>query len=190
MNNSDAIIIDAGPAGLACAAVMSAQGLNATVLEKEDTVGSVWRRHYNRLHLHTDRGHSGLPGMAMPRTYPTYPSREQVVDYLEGYAAHFRIHPLFNTTVLKITRHGTLWIADTNREAVSAPAVVIATGWVDFPYRPFWPGSDKFSRGISFTAANIAIHRPVSVNACLSLGLAIQAAKLRSIWPTPVSIPP
>ena len=48
MNNSDAIIIGAGPAGLACAASMGALGLNATVLEKENTVGSVWRRHYDR----------------------------------------------------------------------------------------------------------------------------------------------
>lgn len=82
MNNSDVIIVGAGPAGLACAACMGVRGLNAKVLEKENTVGSVWRRHYDRLHLHTDRGHSGLPGMAMPRTYPTYPPREQVVKYL------------------------------------------------------------------------------------------------------------
>jgi cation diffusion facilitator CzcD-associated flavoprotein CzcO len=144
MNNSDAIIVGAGPAGLASAAMMGALGLNTTVLEKADTVGPVWRRHYDRLHLHTDRGHSGLPGMAMPRTYPTYPSRGQVVEYLASYAAQFRIQPVFNTTVLKITRHGSQWIVDTNKAAVSAPVVVVATGWADFPYRPVWPGSDTF----------------------------------------------
>jgi cation diffusion facilitator CzcD-associated flavoprotein CzcO len=144
MNNSDVIIVGAGPAGLACAASMGARGLNVTVLEKENTVGSVWRRHYDRLHLHTDRRHSGLPGLAMPRTYPTYPSREQVIEYLERYAAHFRLQPVFNTAVLKIARNGSQWIADTNKEAVSAPVVVIATGWADFPYRPLWPGSDTF----------------------------------------------
>jgi cation diffusion facilitator CzcD-associated flavoprotein CzcO len=144
MNHSDAIIVGAGPAGLACAVSMVALGLSATVLEKADTVGSVWRRHYDRLHLHTDRGHSGLPGMAMPRSYPTYPSRKQVVEYLESYAAHFRIQPVFNTTVLKVARHGSQWMVDTNKAAVSAPVVVIATGWADFPYRPRWPGLDTF----------------------------------------------
>jgi cation diffusion facilitator CzcD-associated flavoprotein CzcO len=94
MKNSDAIIIGAGPAGLACAATMSALKLNATVLEKASAVGSAWRRRYDRLHLHTDRGHSGLPGMDMPRTYPVYPSRDQVVEYLENYATHFRIQPM------------------------------------------------------------------------------------------------
>jgi cation diffusion facilitator CzcD-associated flavoprotein CzcO len=144
MNNLHAIIIGAGPAGLASAAVMGALGLNTTVLEKADAVGPVWRRHYDRLHLHTDRGHSGLPGIAMPRNYPTYPSRGQVVEYLESYAAQFRIQPAFNTTVLKIARHGSQWRVNTNKAAVSAPVVVVATGWADFPYRPVWPGSGTF----------------------------------------------
>jgi cation diffusion facilitator CzcD-associated flavoprotein CzcO len=144
MNNSDVIIIGAGPAGLASAASMAALGLDAIVLEKANTVGPVWRRHYDRLHLHTDRGHSGLPGMAMPRSYPTYPSKQQVVEYLENYAARFSIQPVFNTPALKVARHGSRWIVDTNGAAVSAPVVVIATGWADFPYRPLWPGSDTF----------------------------------------------
>src|ERR1700761_1611073 len=134
MQGPDAIIIGAGPAGLACAMTMQAAGFRPAVLEKADAVGSVWRRHYDRLHLHTDRGHSGLPGLPMPRTYPTYPSREQVVEYLESYAAHFGLQPVFDTTVLKIAHHGSQWIADTNKGAVSAPVVVIATGWADFPY--------------------------------------------------------
>ena len=110
--NPDAIIVGAGPAGLACAMTMRAAGLNVTVLEKAETVGSVWRRHYDRLHLHTDRNHSGLPGMAMPPIYPTYPSREQVVEYLESYTARFNIKPVFNATVRSIRRDGTQWRAD------------------------------------------------------------------------------
>src|SRR4029077_127125 len=75
----NAIIVGAGPAGLACAVTLRAAGLSVTVLERADEVGSAWRRHYDRLHLHTDRNHSALPGMAMPATYPTYPSRAQMV---------------------------------------------------------------------------------------------------------------
>ena len=96
---SDAIIIGAGPAGLACAATMRAAGLDVAVLEKADSVGAVWRHHYDRLHLHTDRGHSGLPDMAMPPDYPTYPSRGQMVAYLESYAERFNIQPIFGMDV-------------------------------------------------------------------------------------------
>jgi cation diffusion facilitator CzcD-associated flavoprotein CzcO len=144
LRNADAIIVGAGPAGLACAVTMRTAGLNVAVLEKADSVGAVWRRHYDRLHLHTDRNRSGLPGMAMPLTYPTYPSREQMVEYLESYAARFDISPVFNTTVSRIRRDGTQWCADANGGPTSAPLVVVATGIADAPYRPSWPGSELY----------------------------------------------
>jgi len=144
LRDADAIIVGAGPAGLACAVTMQAAGLKATVLEKADGVGAVWRRHYDRLHLHTDRNHSGLPGMAMPNAFPTYPSREQMVEYLETYAARFDISPVFNTTVSRVRRDGARWSVDTNGSTISAPLVVVATGIADAPYRPSWPGSELY----------------------------------------------
>src|SRR5258706_893068 len=143
--NPDAIIVGAGPAGLACAVTMRAAGLNVTVLERADSVGSVWRRHYDRLHLHTDRKHSGLPGMVMAKPYPLYPAREQVVEYLENYAARFDIQPVFNTTVSRIRPDGTQWRAELAQGSISAPVVVVATGMADAPYRPSWPGSETWS---------------------------------------------
>jgi cation diffusion facilitator CzcD-associated flavoprotein CzcO len=143
--NPDAVIIGAGPAGLACAVTMRAAGLNVRVLEKADHVGAVWRRHYDRLHLHTDRNHSGLPGMAMPKAYPVYPARAQVVDYLESYAAHFGIEPVFQTAVSRIGRDGALWRVETSRNSIAAPIVVVATGIADAPYRPSWRGLETYS---------------------------------------------
>jgi cation diffusion facilitator CzcD-associated flavoprotein CzcO len=143
--NPDAVIIGAGPAGLACAVTMRTAGLNVRVLEKADGVGAVWRRHYDRLHLHTDRHHSGLPGMAMPKAYPVYPSRAQVVDYLESYAAHFGIEPVFQTAVSRIGRDGALWRVETSRNSIAAPIVVVATGIAYAPYRPSWPQLETYS---------------------------------------------
>ena len=148
MRNLDAIIVGAGPAGLACAATMRAAGLSVTVVEKADKVGSVWRRHYDRLHLHTDRNHSGLPGMVMPRTYPLYPSRMQMVEYLESYAARFDIRPVFKTAVASIRRNNARWCADTAQGVIAAPTVVVATGIADAPYRPSWPGSELYQGAI------------------------------------------
>jgi len=145
---SEAIIIGAGPAGLACAATMRAAGLNVAVLEKADSVGAVWRHHYDRLHLHTDRGHSGLPDMAMPPDYPTYPSRGQVVAYLESYAERFNIRPIFGVEVARIRRDGARWRAETDRGVVTAPIVVVASGIANSPYRPSWPGEESYRGSI------------------------------------------
>jgi cation diffusion facilitator CzcD-associated flavoprotein CzcO len=139
----EAIIVGAGPAGLASAMAMRAAGIEVAVFEKAGCVGAVWRRHYDRLHLHTDRKHSGLPGMAMPPAYPTYPSRLQVVEYLESYAARFDIRPVFDTSVSSIRRDGAQWCAQTAQGPIRAPVVVVATGIADAPYRPSWPGSES-----------------------------------------------
>ena len=144
MTNPDAIVVGAGPAGLACAATMRGAGLNVAVFEKAGNVGSAWRRHYDRLHLHTDRNHSSLPGMAMPKSYPLYPSREQVVSYLEAYAARLDIKPAFSTEVMCLRRDGAQWRADTAGESVSAAVAVVATGMASTPYRPSWPGSETY----------------------------------------------
>jgi cation diffusion facilitator CzcD-associated flavoprotein CzcO len=144
LTKPDAIIIGAGPAGLACTATMRGAGLTVMVLEKADSVGSAWRRHYDRLHLHTDRNHSALPGMGMPRDYPAYPSRMQVIEYLESYAARFDIRPVFGTEVLCLRRDGAQWRADTEQGPIAAPIAVVATGIASAPYRPSWPGSDAY----------------------------------------------
>jgi cation diffusion facilitator CzcD-associated flavoprotein CzcO len=140
----DAIVVGAGPAGLAAAACMRMRGLNPIILEKSDAVGSVWRRHYDRLHLHTDRGHSGLPGLPMPSSYGRYPSRAQVVEYLERYAAEFDLKPVFNTAVTAVRRDKRFWRAEAGDKTTEAPVVVVATGFADFPYAATWPGTETF----------------------------------------------
>src|SRR5260370_17882654 len=131
----DARIIDAAGAALAGAEARGEMGLNATTREKQDNIGASGRRHYDRLHLHTDRNHSGLPGMAMPAAYPTYPSCTQVIEYLEDYAARFGIRPVFDAEVMRISRDGEWWRVDAGK-SWSAPVVVIATAIPAFPSPP------------------------------------------------------
>jgi cation diffusion facilitator CzcD-associated flavoprotein CzcO len=183
----DAVIIGAGPAGLACAVTMRAAGLNVRVLEKADGVGAVWRRHYDRLHLHTDRNHSGLPGMAMPKAYPAYPSRAQVVDYLESYTAHFGIERVFQTTVSRIGRDGALWRVETSRNSIAAPIVVVATGIADAPYRPSWRGLETYS-GALVHSSEYRNPEPHAGKGVLVSASAIPAVRSRSTSPMPASM--
>ena len=145
VNSCEAIVIGAGPAGLAAAAALRARGLNPAILEKSDTVGAVWRRHYDRLRLHTDRARSSLPGLPIPKVYGRYPSRAQVVEYLEAYAAHFALRPVFNAPVHAVRHHGQAWCAEAGEHSQTAPVVVIATGLADYPYEPRWPDIETFA---------------------------------------------
>ena len=153
MGNPDAVIVGAGPAGLACAASLGALGLKSIILEKASAVGAVWRCHYDRLHLHTDRGHSSLPGMAMPKSFGRYPSRAHVVDYLESYAAHFAQKPLLDCEVRTVRREGALWHVDNAVAKIAAPVVVMATGWADCPHCPVWPDMATFKGEIIHSSA-------------------------------------
>jgi hypothetical protein len=86
---------------LAVAAELRERGVRAVVLEKSDAVGASWRRHYARLHLHTTRRWSSLPGLPMPRSFGRWVPRDKVVKYLEKYT---EFHGLDVVTGVEVTR--------------------------------------------------------------------------------------
>jgi cation diffusion facilitator CzcD-associated flavoprotein CzcO len=153
MQTPDAVIIGAGPAGLAAAQRLNAAGLKSLILDKADAVGAVWRRHYDRLHLHTARVHSALPGLPIPASYGRYPSRAQFVDYLESYARKFDLRPTFNAPVTAVRRDGDAWRVEAGENAARSSIVVVATGWADFPHLPRWPGMADFQGPILHSSA-------------------------------------
>lgn len=152
----DAIVIGAGPGGLAAAQQLRASGMEPLVIEKADRVGAVWRRHYDRLRLHTPRIHSALPGMPMPRAFGRYPSRDDVVAYLESYARKFDIAPMFGTQAQAIRRAGNGWLLETSAGDMRSPVVVVATGWADFPHVPQWPGMQDYAGEILHSSAYVS----------------------------------
>ncbi|KXG32253.1 hypothetical protein SORBI_3003G128700 [Sorghum bicolor] len=88
----DVIIVGAGQSGLAVAACLSLRGVRALVLERDDCVGSLWRkRAYDRLHLHLAKKYSALPHAPHPDSAPTYLHRDEYAAYLDGYAARFGV---------------------------------------------------------------------------------------------------
>jgi putative flavoprotein involved in K+ transport len=59
-------------------------GATVVVFER-GAVGAAWTTRYERLHLHTVRWLSCLPGYRIPRAFGKWPSRDCVVDYLQRY---------------------------------------------------------------------------------------------------------
>lgn len=142
--HTEVIVVGAGPAGLAAAACLKQRGLEPLIIDSASQVGSAWRHHYDRLHLHTHKGASSLPGLKLPSSYPRYPSREQFVAYLEQYAAHFGLKPSFGETITRIEPADKTWLVHTDKRELVARHVVIATGFTRVPVRPSWPGLETF----------------------------------------------
>ncbi len=142
--DTDVIVLGAGPAGLATSACLRARGVPFVILEQAAAVGATWRRHYDRLHLHTVARFSALPRMPWPDGVPMYPSRAQVVDYLERYARRFHLEPRFGTHVTRARREGGRWVVTTPGGELSGRALVVATGYNRVPNVPAFPGRDRF----------------------------------------------
>ncbi len=135
------LVVGGGPAGLAAAAALHRRGVPALVLEKSDAVGASWRRHYDRLHLHTTRHLSRLGGMPFPRRYGRWVARADVVEYLEQYAEHHHLRVQTGVEVTRISQGDDgRWHLDTSAGPMSAPQVVVATGYNHTPVPPAWPG--------------------------------------------------
>jgi glycine/D-amino acid oxidase-like deaminating enzyme len=147
MEKRDAAVIGAGPAGLAVAAMLRERGVDAVVIDRADAVGASWRGHYDRLHLHTVRWLSHLPGLRIPREHGRWVSRDGVIEYLERYAAHHKLDLMLGTDVTSLSRAdgaGGGWLLETSNGLIETGSVVVATGYNNTPLMPDYPGRDGF----------------------------------------------
>lgn len=150
---TNTLIIGASAAGLAVAACLQEQRVPFILLEKSSQVGAAWRNHYDRLHLHTDRAHSQLPHLPMPKSFAKYPARTDVVTYLEEYARRFGLEPRFGQEVTAVRPQNGGWQAETADGRYQAQNVVVATGYTRVPHLPSWPGQELFTGSISHSSA-------------------------------------
>ena len=140
------LIVGAGPAGLAVAGRLRQAGLEFEVIEKADRVGDAWHRHYDRLHLHTVKQLSHLPGLDFPEHYPRYVPRKQLADYYTGYADVFSIEPMFGEEAKEILPAGGKWLTRTQHGLeISSDHVVMATGLNRIPQQPSYEGEAGFA---------------------------------------------
>jgi putative flavoprotein involved in K+ transport len=142
---TDALVIGAGPGGLAAAAELRRRGLHPLVVDRAPDVGSAWRNHYDRLHLHTVRWTSHLPGYRIPRAYGPWVARDDVVRYLEDYTRHHRLDVRTGVRIDRLEREPGGWVARSPQGDLHAAAAVVATGYNHTPDLPDWPGAAGFT---------------------------------------------
>jgi cation diffusion facilitator CzcD-associated flavoprotein CzcO len=177
VENTDVAVIGAGPAGLSVGACLKKAGVNFIIVEKNNQVGSSWRQHYERLHLHTIKQLSSLPYLPFPRHYPRYVPRNLMIEYLEGYAANFDLKPRFGEAARSVHREGSAWTIDTVSSSICASYVVIASGLNNEPVMLSVPGMEKY-KGKAIHSADYVNSRPFAGQSVLVIGMGNTGAEI------------
>lgn len=151
---SDTIIIGGGQAGLATARVARRLGLSPVVLEAAQSIAGSWPHYYDSLTLFSPARRSALPGAPFPGDPNGYPSRDEVVAYLAGYAERLDADIRTGHRVIKVAAGSgegagrVLEVVTERGESFTAPVVIAATGAFSRPYRPDLPGLGSFTGSV------------------------------------------
>jgi putative flavoprotein involved in K+ transport len=135
--SDDVDVIGAGQAGLAMGYFLRRQGRFFVILESGGEIAPAWRERWDSLTLFTPRRYSALPGLPFPGDPDGYPTRDEVIAYLDRYAETFQLPIELNSEVKKLDRgdDGRFRLELVDR-AITADQVVVATGPFQKPFVP------------------------------------------------------
>jgi putative flavoprotein involved in K+ transport len=133
----EVVIIGAGQAGLTTGYFLVRQGRRFVILERADSIGSAWRERWESLTLFTPRRYSALPGLPFPGDPDGYPTRDEVIAYLERYAETFQLPIELNSEVKKLERgDNERFRLELEHRTIAADQVVVSTGPFQKPFVP------------------------------------------------------
>ncbi|XP_072968346.1 indole-3-pyruvate monooxygenase YUCCA2-like [Typha angustifolia] len=182
------IVVGAGPSGLAVAACLKEKGIPSLLIERSNCIASLWQlKTYDRLSLHLPKQFCELPLMSFPDNFPTYPTKQQFVGYLESYAKHFGINPVFRRTVVSaefdavigLWRVRTVVDKDEEDEVVEYVCrwLIVATGENAEIVVPEIDGLDEFKGPVvhtsSYKRGNVFDGKRVLVVGCGNSGMEV-----------------
>jgi putative flavoprotein involved in K+ transport len=136
IQRTDVVVIGGGQAGLALGYLLREQSREFTILEAGDGPGAAWRERWDSLKLFTPARYDSLPGLAFPGDPDRYPTRDEVADYLTGYARHFDLPVELNSRVGAVRGSNGGYVVELDDRVYEAEQVVIATGPFQVPFVP------------------------------------------------------
>jgi putative flavoprotein involved in K+ transport len=136
----DVVVIGGGQAGLASGYHLRRMGLAVLNLDASPRIGDSWRQRWDSLRLFTPARYDGLPGLPFPAAPDSFPTKDEMADYLEAYARHFALPVRSGARVGRLARAGDRFVLQGEGFEVQAAEVVVATGAHVTPTKPAWAG--------------------------------------------------
>jgi putative flavoprotein involved in K+ transport len=123
------VVIGGGQSGLAAGYHLAQRGVDFVILEKASRLGESWRRQWDSLRVFTPARYDGLPGWPFPGEDRTYPTKDQMADYMEQYVERFGLPVRLGVDVLGLTRNARgLVLVQCAERSIEADQVIVATG--------------------------------------------------------------
>lgn len=135
----ETVVIGGGQAGLAVGYHLAKRDKPFLILDAHERIGDSWRKRWDSLRVFTPARYNGLPGWAFPAPARSFPTKDDVGDYLEAYAARFDLPVRSGARVDRLTKNGSRFVV-TAGERIEADNVVVATGAYQTPRIPGFAG--------------------------------------------------
>jgi putative flavoprotein involved in K+ transport len=135
-NHFEVAVVGGGQAGLAMAYYLRERGRRFVVLERGDSIAPAWRERWDSLRLFTPRGYSALPGIPFPGDPDGYPTRDEVISYIDRYADTFEQSIELSSDVRRLSEEDGRFVLNIDGRTITADQVVVSTGPFQTPYVP------------------------------------------------------
>jgi putative flavoprotein involved in K+ transport len=132
----EVIVIGAGQAGLSVGYHLKKLGLDFVVVDANARIGDAWRQRWDSLRLFTPNRFNGLDGMPFPGPRYAFPTKDEMADYLESYAAHHQLPVLHGVRVTRLWREDNRYLVDAGALRFEADHVVVAMASYQGPKVP------------------------------------------------------
>jgi putative flavoprotein involved in K+ transport len=132
----DTIVIGGGQAGLSVGHHLAKRNLRFVILDENERVGDSWRNRWDSLRLFTPAHFNGLPGMPFDAPRWSFPTKDEMGDYLEAYAERFSLPVRTGVRVKSVTQENGSFTVELGDERLEATNVVVATGAHRVPKLP------------------------------------------------------
>lgn len=130
------LVIGGGQAGLAVGYHLSRAGVPFLIVDANHRTGDSWRNRWDSLRLFTPNRFNSLPGLTIPGEDWGFPTKDELADYLESYAAHFELPIRHGVKVDHLSRADGRFLASAGDMAFEAENVIVAMASYQEPKTP------------------------------------------------------
>jgi putative flavoprotein involved in K+ transport len=134
----ETVIIGGGQAGLSVGYHLARRGRPFLILDAHQRVGDAWRNRWDSLRLFTPARYNALAEMPFPAPAHSFPTKDQVADYLEGYAARFQLPVRTGVRVDRLFRADGRFVVVAGDRSWEADNVVVAMSSFQAPRVPLF----------------------------------------------------